>query len=91
MTDVRLSVRVSGRVQGVGFRYFSQTVAHRLGADGWVRNEPDGSVCCEVQSDSATVEQFVAELRGGPRFSRVDEVDIESIEPLAKAVGFSIR
>lgn len=65
---------VTGRVQGVGFRYFTCTIANELGVRGWVKNLPDGQVrvlaCAEAQAMAA----FRAILRQGPAFSRVDEL-----------------
>jgi len=88
---VRFSVRVSGCVQGVGFRYFTKTVAGRLGVDGWVRNESDGSVFCEVQGDLETIEEFVGELRRGPGYARVDDVVTEPINMIEEdGSGFAI-
>ena len=51
-----------------------------LGLLGWVRNELDGSVLCEVEGDENAVNVFVDEVRRGPRFSRVDYVKSESVE-----------
>ena len=89
--DVRRIIRVVGRVQGVGFRYFAQRAAQRLGVHGWVRNESDGSVACDVQGDVAAVERFLEELRTGPSFSRVDEVVVEDAQPVPALAAFEIR
>jgi acylphosphatase len=66
---------ISGRVQGVGFRYFTQSKAryHRL--SGWVRNRPDGKVEAEVQGQHSAVEEFVNELWEGPPLGRVRGID----------------
>ena len=80
---IRRSVRVIGRVQGVGFRYFTVRAAQRTGVAGWVRNEPDGSVVCDAQGKSEAVEEFLRELRLGPRFSRVEDVQVEPLAPAA--------
>ena len=79
---IRLRLNIRGRVQGVGFRYFTRSAARKLGLPGWVRNEPDGSVQCEVQGPSDLVEQLLSVLRRGPSSGRVDDV---RIEPLAVA------
>ncbi len=68
---------VRGRVQGVGFRYFVQDEAQKLGLIGWVRNNSDGAV--EVLA-VGSAEQLVAlhgRLRSGPRAARVDDVEVE--------------
>ena len=63
---------VSGRVQGVGFRYFVVQVARRAGLVGWVRNLPDGTVECEAEGDRSALEWFLEQLRRGP--GRVEAV-----------------
>ena len=83
---IRLRLRVSGRVQGVGFRYFTKRAAREHGVCGWVCNESDGSVSCEAQGEVSALEAFLAAVRRGPQFSRVDdvlsrEVDSEVPEP----------
>lgn len=59
----RLSARFEGRVQGVGFRATTRSIASRSGVTGWVRNEPDGSVQLEVQGPHQNVQGFLATLR----------------------------
>lgn len=48
-----------GRVQGVGFRYTTCATAERFDVRGWVRNEPDGTVRCEVEGDAAEIDRFL--------------------------------
>ena len=70
----RVRVLITGRVQGVGFRYWTEATATSLGLDGWVRNRRDGAVQA---------------CRGGPRFSAVGEVELfEDAEPVVS--GFRI-
>ena len=68
---------ISGRVQGVGYRYFAKDAADREGVTGWVRNLPDGSVETLVEGDAAAVEGYLDRLRRGPSASRVDGVVVE--------------
>ncbi len=87
----RLHAVVRGRVQGVGFRYFTRHVATALDLTGWVRNGDDGSVELEAQGAAAAVDQFRAALRQGPPLGRVREV-VESAVPLVGGEdGFRIR
>ena len=65
---------ISGRVQGVGYRYFAVRAAEHLGVAGSVRNCADGSVEVVAEADSETLERFRAELDRGPRFGHVDGV-----------------
>jgi acylphosphatase len=82
---------VHGRVQGVGFRYFVQRAAQRLGLGGWVRNLSDGTVEIEVEGDEAAVADLLREVRTGPPFSRVDRVDADPRTPTGKPRRFTIE
>ena len=77
---------ISGRVQGVGFRFYAEAVAGREGVHGWVRNLLDGRV--EVAADER--QRHVGD-RDGPRGARVDRVDVEDDVPTGRETGFSIR
>ena len=68
---------VSGRVQGVGFRYFAERAAKKSGVAGWVRNLPDGRVETVVEGIDEAVEAYLAEIRKGPFGSRVSDVAVE--------------
>jgi acylphosphatase len=87
--NARHRFAVRGRVQGVGYRAFARAAALRFGLTGFAHNEPDGSVLCEAEGPAAALEQFAAELRRGPRFSRVDGVAVAAV-PLQGGVGFDI-
>ena len=67
----RVYARVTGTVQGVGFRYFTQRKASRLGLVGYVRNMPNGSVEMEVEGERDVVDAFLDSVRAGPPGSRV--------------------
>ena len=67
--------RVRGRVQGVGFRWWTRRKASDLGLRGTVRNRPDGSVEVHAAGEPATLEAFAAELEVGPLGARVEGVD----------------
>ncbi len=86
----RRRIRIGGVVQGVGFRYFVMREARGLNVEGWVRNLPDGDVLCEAQAPAEVMDQFLERLRRGPRFSQVDTVDAEDLEPESGS-GFAIR
>ncbi len=75
-THVRLTATVRGRVQGVGFRYFTLRQARALGVTGWVRNEPDRSVSLEAEGPRASLEALLDALRQGPSAARVTDVDV---------------
>ncbi len=75
MSEV-VQIRVSGRVQGVGFREFTRTTARRLGIAGWVRNLPSGEVEVLARIPAGRKAAFVTQLRQGPRLSQVDDVTV---------------
>ncbi|MGI5928655.1 acylphosphatase [Pseudoflavonifractor sp.] len=78
---VRFYIRVSGRVQGVGFRWFTCAAAARLDLTGWVRNREDGDVEMEVQGDEGPVEEFVQAVSRGPRYAIVEDMERHPLIP----------
>jgi acylphosphatase len=87
----RLSVKVSGMVQGVGFRWHTLRVAEGLRLSGWVRNLRDGSVEIQAEGERATLERFLEWCRHGPDFSRVDKVSVSWGPAQDEDAGFVIR
>jgi acylphosphatase len=82
---------ISGRVQGVGFRYFTEAAAAREGIHGWVRNLPDGRVEACAEGDADAVDRFENKLRHGPPGARVEGVEVEDVVPVGRGAGFSVR
>jgi len=74
-------LQITGRVQGVGFRYALQHEADKLGLTGWVRNRSDGSVEALVQGTPAAVEALTAWARRGPPAARVTDLRTEPPPP----------
>lgn len=72
-------VRVTGKVQGVGFRFSTVRQAHELGVTGWVRNEDDGSVQAVLQGTADQIDQMLSWLQYGPPNARVDNVETEPL------------
>lgn len=87
----RKRVIVSGRVQGVGYRYFCLDEASALGLSGWARNLRDGDVEIEVQGEGRNLDDFLRKLSQGPVLSRVADVKEEDMPALEGETGFSIR
>jgi len=81
---------ISGRVQGVGFRWFVHDAATREGAAGWVTNLLDGRVEAFVEGDQDAVTRVERALRSGPPGARVERVTVIDEEP-SGAKSFSIR
>lgn len=69
-------LRIHGRVQGVGFRAFVCREARLMGIDGWVRNRRDGTVEARVWGDGAAIDGLLGRIEEGPRFGRVDRIDV---------------
>ncbi len=67
---------ISGRVQGVGFRFYMERKAREFGVSGWVRNRLDGGVEAMVQGSPQAVETIISWARRGPRSAVVAEVKI---------------
>jgi len=81
---------VTGRVQGVGFRYFTQDHAMREGVVGWVRNLADGGVEAYVEGEAEAVERIERAIRSGPRHARVDRVYIDIEDVTGTFTTFSV-
>lgn len=90
MSELCIRARVSGRVQGVWFRRFTQQQALAAGITGWVRNLADGRVEAMLCGEADAVEQVLSALRLGPESSRVDKLEQESVT-LEQLHGFIIR
>jgi acylphosphatase len=82
---------VSGRVQGVGFRYFIQAAAARAAVCGWVTNLPDGCVAIVAEGAAEALEQFERDIHIGPPGAIVERVDIRQAAPDERRTGFNIR
>lgn len=79
MTDgqLRMAARITGRVQGVGFRWWARTRAEALGLTGWVMNDDEErSVSLVAEGPADRLDLFEQQLRAGPPSARVDEVDV---------------
>ena len=77
---IRKSITVSGRVQGVGFRFFTQGEANKLRLTGWVKNLNNGDVTMEVQGAAEDVEELISRLKKGNGFSKVTDIEIKDLE-----------
>jgi len=87
---MRASVKglVSGRVQGVGFRYFVRSSAQMYGLSGYAINLADGRVEFLLQGEPAAIERVIEQIRTGPRHARVDEVTLEPARDRELLQGF---
>ena len=85
-----LHVIISGRVQGVYFRAFTQRYAASLGLAGYVRNLPDRSVEVHAEGDKTALEQLLETVRKGPPGARVDSTEIDWRQYTGRYHGFAV-
>ena len=91
MKIVRHGGRFMGRVQGVGFRVFVQSVAEELGFTGWVKNMPDGSVVMEAQGDEARFAELKERIQAGNGFCKVEHMTFDFCKNVEGETGFEVR
>lgn len=84
-------ILVSGRVQGVGFRYFTVEQANKLGLKGWTRNLADGRVEILAFGQPSIMQTFLDVIKVGPPYSVVSGLDVEDVEHDETLKDFSIR
>jgi acylphosphatase len=87
----RYHIVVSGVVQGVGFRFFTQRLAVRLGLDGYVRNLPNGSVEAVAEGPESSLKIFIDELGLGPPSASVRSLNVDENAPSGDFERFEIR
>jgi len=85
-----LNVFIEGRVQGVGFRWFAEKVASRLGLKGYVRNLPDGRVEAFAEGDERALQEFLIRMHEGPGYGLVTHVEEKWGKPIGKFASFQI-
>jgi len=81
VSDAIRHVTISGRVQGVGYRYFVERVAQSRDLEGWVRNRRDGSVEAVFSGPADAITAVIAACRRGPSSARVEAVQDEAANP----------
>jgi len=89
MTGVKIIV--DGMVQGVGFRWFTVRLAESFGITGWVRNRFRGDVEIYAEGEKETLQAFILDLKAGPRYGRVDALDVEWKNYTGAFKNFSVR
>jgi acylphosphatase len=91
MKPIRANVRVSGRVQGVSFRYFTKRTAEGHDVTGWVRNLPGGDVEGVFEGKESDVRAVVGWCRRGPEGARVDQIEVDWEEATGEFPDFQVR
>ena len=89
--NVRAHVYVSGRVQGVFFRYHTQQLAREIGVKGWVRNLPDGRVEAVFEGEKEKVKHMIEFCKRGPPSAHVTDVKVEWEPYRGEFKSFEIR
>ena len=87
----RAHVWVTGRVQGVGFRFFVEDSAQIIGGSGWVRNVGYDTVEAVAEGTQAQIDQFVQMMKRGPSSARVDECRVDVETPAGEFQDFQVR
>jgi len=83
-------LRVYGKVQGVGFRYYTHKKANQLGLKGFVKNKPDGSVYIEAEGEEAQLQELINWCEEGPTWARVTKVEKQFI-PVTRHEDFHVK
>lgn len=84
-------LRIHGKVQGVGYRFFATRVARRMGLKGWIVNMRDGTVEALVEGNKKSIDEWIEELREGPRYAEVTKIDQESRDFTGKLGDFDVK
>ncbi|HEY2090828.1 MAG TPA: acylphosphatase [Thermoanaerobaculia bacterium] len=90
MKETRL-IRIHGKVQGVGYRFFATRVARRLGLKGYIQNNRDGSVEAAVEGEKEAIDEWLEELKEGPRYAEVTKIDQESKDYTGRLPDFDVK
>ena len=91
MALLHYNIRVTGRVQGVGFRFTARNMARVCGLNGFVKNDPDGSVYIEAEGEQANIDSFIKWCRKGPDMSYVTNVFFEQADLKNFKSPFTVR
>ena len=91
MSVKRFSIVVSGRVQGVGFRFFTTNHARKHKLNGWVRNRDDGTVEIEAQGEEKDLEEFRKEVHAGPILAKVTDLKVVEIPHQQDESNFEVH
>jgi acylphosphatase len=89
MKEFRI-LRIHGKVQGVGYRFFATRVARRLGLKGKIQNNRDSTVEAFVEGEASVIDEWIRELREGPRYAEVTQIDQEKKEYSGQLGDFDV-
>lgn len=83
-------IKISGKVQGVGYRAFVLRIARNFGIKGYVKNKVDGSVYIEAEGTQELLDQFIIQCKDGPGWARVEKV-LKSEAPVQSYKEFTVK
>jgi acylphosphatase len=84
-------IRIHGKVQGVGYRFFATRVARRLGLKGFIQNNRDGTVEATVEGEKTAIDEWIEELKEGPRYAEVTKIDQDTRDFSGKLPDFDVK
>ena len=84
-------IRIHGKVQGVGYRFFATRVARRLGLKGNIQNNRDGTVDAVVEGEKNVIDDWIEELKEGPRYAEVTKIDQETKDFTGRLGDFDVK
>ena len=87
----RRIIRIHGKVQGVGYRFFATSRARKLGLKGSIENQRDGTVVVDVEGEQSVIDQWIDDLKEGPRYAEVTKIDQESKEFTGRLGDFDVK
>ncbi len=90
MKEIR-HIRIHGKVQGVGYRFYATRVARRLGLKGWIQNLRDSSVEAMVEGEPEKIDEWITEIKEGPRYAEVVRIDQERREGVGPLPDFDVK
>lgn len=91
MAELTLNVRITGRVQGVAYRYWTKSRAEALNISGWVKNDESGAVLAHLSGQKSDIEQLLTEMWSGPGAAIVRDVQSDRVTTAQPVHGFEIR
>jgi len=84
-------IRIHGKVQGVGYRFFATRVARRLGLKGSIENLRDGIVEAHVEGEKKAIDEWLEELKEGPRYAEVTSIEQETKDFTGRLADFDVK
>lgn len=88
---VRAYLKLTGRVQGVAFRYYARSMASRLGVKGWIRNMINGDVEVMIEGNKESVNRMIEWCKEGPRMAYVEDVTLSWLPYSGEFLDFNIK